>query len=181
MVENLIKSSKLRALGELKGSTIDYSDLYPWIFRLTGVPEGTILDVGSNETRFYCWLKSQGLERKVISLDIRDLGYQHDFVRATAKALPFKDSSFDNVVSVGLSQLIAGTDYEAQFYNEIMSVARKRIIIWPTSDRVVAWLKNHLGLKIQTYDLYPNSESPEHLKTLMIEKRWFSFTPEVKT
>jgi len=54
--------------------------------------------------------------------------------------------------------------------NEMITVARERLIIWPSHARLLDWLGCYLSLKVQTFDLKPNHELPANLKILTIDK-----------
>lgn len=171
MVENFKETERLVRLGELRGGVEDWSDLYPLIFNQVGIPKGRILDVGSGDARFSRWLKYRGIKRDTVSFDIRDFGNQPSFVRGTARALPFRDSTFDSVISIGAVSIhTAGTSFEAEIMNEMISVARKRLVVWPAYKRLIEWLDCYPTLNVRTYDLIPNHESSAGLKILTIDK-----------
>lgn len=184
------------ALGELNGGDNAWVHFYPFVFQNIPIPQGKILDLGSNDARFARWLNSQHIKRDVISLDIRDVrirGEGFSFIRGSAKCLPFKDGAFTSLVSLFSLPMFCGNNVsEEQVFNEMRRVTTTQIIIWPvplqrwTRQRVVDQstdyqINRDILNKINTLideswnarvvDLFiPNSAYKHLTKTLLIDK-----------
>lgn len=123
----------LYLLNEIGGGIFDWTIAYPKIFAKVPIPPGTILDVGSNKTRFDKWLKGRSKGKKVVSFDIRKFARQEgEFVRGSAKSLPFADNSFDSVTSFHAIPLYTTKNVtEKDAIGEMLRVARRQVLIWP--------------------------------------------------
>lgn len=119
--------------GEISGGTENWTFQYPHIFETIPIPSGKILDIGSHDLRFARWLKSQGIDRDIVSLDVRDIGHpEGKFVRASARKLPFTDNAFDTSISFfAVPMLIGHKVPEAETIQEMIRISSDQIIIWP--------------------------------------------------
>ena len=124
----------LMAVGKLHGGQVDWNFQYPRIFDKVSLPKGRTLDVGSNDARFSRWLKAVDINPEVISLEIRERSYFKEImVREDGHAIPFLNDSFDEVVSFHALPVFSGSEEEeAIALNEMLRVAKKRVVIWPT-------------------------------------------------
>jgi len=156
-------------LGQRNDCTGDSSRYYGEIFKAVGVPEGKILDVGSHDARLARWFLENGIIRNVVSLDILNLSVKEEFVRANATRLPFRDNSFDSIVSLASVPSHCGLWVpKAAVVSELTRVAKSSVIIWPAPrffrlpDNVA---KRHVDAKGIT------SASPNQRSVLVLDKR----------
>ena len=159
----------MHTLGELTGGDLAWVYLYPFVFQKIPIPPGKILDLGSNDARFARWLKSQHITQDVISLDIRDIRILgENFIRGTAKHLPFRDNAFTSLVSLFSLPMFCGNNVsEEQIFNEMARVTKAQIIIWPVP------LGRWTNQKVldQSTDSQINSDILKRAKTLT-DDRW---------
>jgi len=186
MIENIAESVRLVEREALAIGTENWTSVYPNIFSRISLPEGRILDVGSYDSRFARWLNNGGTTRDVVSLDMRDLSYHHfEFVRGNASAIPFKNKSFDEAVSFGAFPLNRLNRYSRvslnDVFNEMLRIASKRVIVWPVTDilvppflspvakdvlngeitdKVLDYLDNPMGIKLETLDIFEDEKAP---------------------
>jgi len=183
MIENIAESVRLVERGALAIGAENWTSVYPNIFSRISLPEGRILDVGSYDSRFARWFNTNGTTRNVVSLDIRDLSYHHfEFVRGNASVLPFKDKSFDEAVSFGAFPLNRYSKVPLdEVFNEMLRVTSKRVTVWPVTDilvppflspvakdvlngeitdRVLDYLDNPMGIKLETLDIFEDEKAP---------------------
>lgn len=132
MIENLAETRRLMNIGALNGRTVDWRNLYPFLFGRLEIPAGKTLDVGSYDERYSKWLASQNIQPDVVSIDIRDLKEMSGrFVRATATSLPFKENAFKNSISIAAFPFIV--DPIAALH-EMIRVTSKSIVVWPAPE-----------------------------------------------
>jgi len=80
---------------------------HPWVFRNLELSHGKILDVGCCESKLPIELASLGYE--VYGIDIRNYRFTHpnfQFIKADITRMPFKNDSFDYVISISTLQNI---------------------------------------------------------------------------
>ena len=70
-----------------------------------------ILDIGSGNFYLEKFLSKKGIEADVTSLDIETTDSEFPFVLADGNRIPFKDSTFDIVVSIDTMHLIKSNDF----------------------------------------------------------------------
>lgn len=135
--ENMDSYFELLRSGLVSGNNVDWSNKYPFIFEIVPLPEGLVLDVGSNDGRFFRWYHDAGGTGRVISTDIRDIiSPSGPFVRSNATGLPFKDKSFDTVTSFyAIPEFCNRVKLpEGVAMQEILRVG-KAALIWPAPFR----------------------------------------------
>lgn len=140
-----LEEDRLGSMGELNGGDMSWVHLYPFVFQAIPIPNGRMLDVGSNDARFARWLSSQHIKRDVVSLDIRDIKIRDEnLVRGSGRALPFKDKSFRSLVSLFALPMFCGNNVkEEDVLGEMARVTTDRIIIWPPP--LERWVTQWIG------------------------------------
>jgi SAM-dependent methyltransferase len=133
--------------------TTNISDQSNWEYLLcNNVPElfdKTILDVGCASGFFLKDLTRLG--KLTIGIDIRDnsnISPTLNFIQADCHTLPFKDQSFDLVVSLGVLEHVA--DYE-------QAIIEMKRLLKPNG---------YLFLMMGTTPLWKYLDNPEHIKTI---------------
>ena len=81
-----------------------------------------ILDIGSGSAQFAKWAKEHKLNANIYSLDPKaEFSHQEKVVKAKSEALPFKDESFDLILSyASIPQVFSGKEYQKNGHDLII-------------------------------------------------------------
>lgn len=80
---------------------------YSAILALPDIFAGRILDIGSGSGYLEKFLAEKGIKADIVCIDIEKAAG----VRADGAALPFKEDSFDTIISIDAMHLIKGGDF----------------------------------------------------------------------
>lgn len=123
-------------------------DLHPEDF------DKKILDVGSGSAKFARWAKDHRVSNTIYSLEpFKELTEKSKSVMAKADAIPFKDNTFDLVISVGaIPQIFVGYEYDANRKDQIKRSLSEML---------------RVGKEVRIGDFWPYESLNEHQRKLL--------------